>query len=241
MITHERQSVLSSEISAAHSQEGLFLALRRVTHEFSLQHVTLLSLNNPDEKLLSRMIVQSSVPEPYFAEFDRKRLLDKCAPADIIMQTKLPFCWSIGDPLPSRPFTIDSGIEDLQRRYGLITSVAMKLYSLEGERFVMRFDGARPRLTQVELNEIGMITLHAFDMFEKIRRNARKATPSPLTVRELEVVRWTAQGKTSAEIGQILTLSDHTVNAYMTNAIKKLDCVNRTQLVAKALRLRLIA
>ncbi|MNL83451.1 Regulatory protein SdiA [compost metagenome] len=54
------------------------------------------------------------------------------------------------------------------------------------------------------------------------------------------MVRWTAQGKTSAEIGQILTLSDHTVNAYMTNAIKKLDCVNRTQLVAKAIRLKLI-
>ncbi|MBO0142915.1 autoinducer binding domain-containing protein [Agrobacterium sp. Ap1] len=241
MITHERQSVLSSEISAAHSQEGLFLALRRVTHEFSLQHITLLSLNNPDEKLLSRMIVQSSIPEPYFAEFDRKRLLEKCALADIIIQSKLPFCWSIGDPLQSRPFPVDSAIEDLQRRYGLITSVAMTLHSLEGERFIMRFDGARPRLTQVELNEIGMITLHSFDMFEKIRRNERKAPPSPLTVRELEVVRWTAQGKTSVEIGQILTLSDHTVNAYMTNAIKKLDCVNRTQLVAKALRLRLIA
>ncbi len=215
--------------------------MRRVTHEFSLQHVTLLSVNNPDEKLLSRMIVQSSIPDAYFAEFDRKHLLEKCAIADIILQSKLPFCWSIGDPLPSRPFAIDSGIEDIQRRYGLITSVAMTLHSLEGERFILRFDGARPRLTQVELNEIGMITLHAFDMFEKIRRDQRKTAPSPLTTRELEVLRWTAQGKTSAEIGQILTLSDHTVNAYMTNAIKKLDCVNRTQLVAKALRLRLIA
>ena len=217
------------------------MALRRVTHEFSLQHVTLLSLNNPDEILLSRLVVQSSIPEQYIAEFDRKRLLEKCALAEIIVQSKLPFCWSIGDPLHTRPFIVDSGIEDLQRRYGLITSVAMTLYSLEGERFIMRYDGARPRLTQVELNEIGMISLHAFDMFEKIRRNERKAAPSPLTTRELEVVRWTAQGKTSAEIGQILTLSDHTVNAYMTNAIKKLDCVNRTQLVAKALRLRLIA
>ncbi len=217
------------------------MTLQRVAHEFSLQHVTLLSLNNPDEKLLSRMIVQSSIAEPYFAEFDRKRLLEKCTLADVIVESKLPFCWSIGDPLQSRPFSVDRAIEDLQRRYGLITSVAMTLHSLEGERFILRFDGARPRLTQIELNEIGMITLHAFGMFEKIRRTERKATPSPLTVRELEVVRWTAQGKTSAEIGQILTLSDHTVNAYMTNAIKKLDCVNRTQLVAKALRLRLIA
>jgi DNA-binding CsgD family transcriptional regulator len=241
MITLERQSVLSSEISAVRSQEGLFAALRRVTHEFSLQHVTLLSMNNPDEELLSRMVVETSVPDAFFAEFDRKRLLRKCPIGSFIEQSKLPFCWSIGDAPQSRTFDIDPATEDLQRRYTLITSVVMTLHSLEGERFIMRFDGARPRLTQVELNEIGMITLHAFDVFDRIRRSERKAAPAPLTTRELEVVRWTAQGKTSAEIGQILALSDHTVNAYMTNAIKKLDCVNRTQLVAKALRLRLIA
>ncbi|WJH40450.1 helix-turn-helix transcriptional regulator [Aliirhizobium terrae] len=143
----------------------------------------------------------------------------------------------------SRPAAseLDPAIEELQRRYDLITSVAMTLYSMDGGRFIMRFDGTRHRLTQVELNEIGMIMLHAFDVYDRIKRCERKAAPALLTTRELEVVRWTAQGKTSAEIGQILSLSDHTVNAYMTNAIKKLDCVNRTQLVAKALRLRLIA
>jgi len=83
--------------------------------------------------------------------------------------------------------------------------------------------------------------LHAFAVFDRIRRSEQASTFGPLTTRELEVVRWTAQGKTSSEIGKILSLSDHTVNAYMTNAIKKLDCVNRTQLVAKALRLRLIS
>jgi DNA-binding CsgD family transcriptional regulator len=241
MITLERQSVLSSEISAVHSQEGLFLALRRVTHEFSLRHVTLLSLHNPDEEFLSRMVVETSVPETFHQEFDRKRLLKKCPIAPIILNSKLPFCWSINDTIQTRGFELDPAIEELQRRYDLITSVAMTLFSLDGGRFIMRFDGTRHRLTQVELNEIGMIMLHAFDVYDRIKRCERQAAPALLTTRELEVVRWTAQGKTSAEIGQILSLSDHTVNAYMTNAIKKLDCVNRTQLVAKALRLRLIA
>jgi DNA-binding CsgD family transcriptional regulator len=241
MITLERQSVLSSEISAVHSREGLFLALGRVAHEFSLRHVTLLSMSNPDEEFLSRMVVETTVSDAYFSEFDRKRLLSKCPLAKVITDSKLPYCWSLGDPPQKRMLDVDPQIADLQRRYGLITSVAMSLRSIDGEHFIMRFDGTRPRLTQVELNEIGMITLHAFDMYDKIVRSERKATPSPLTMRELEVVRWTAQGKTSSEIGQILSLSDHTINAYMNNAIKKLDCVNRTQLVAKALRLRLIA
>ena len=65
--------------------------------------------------------------------------------------------------------------------------------------------------------------------------------PKTLTKREIEVIRWTSHGKTSSEIGQILSLSDHTINAYLNNAIKKLDCVNRTQLVAKAIRLKVIS
>ena len=61
-----------------------------------------------------------------------------------------------------------------------------------------------------------------------------------LTPRELEAIHWVANGKTSSEIALILSLSEHTVNTYVNNAIRKLDCVNRTHLVAKALRLRLI-
>jgi DNA-binding CsgD family transcriptional regulator len=90
-----------------------------------------------------------------------------------------------------------------------------------------------------EINELSMLSIQAFDVFDRLRRTA--SNTNVLSARELEVVRWTAQGKTSLEIGQILSLSDHTVNAYMTNAIRKLDCVNRTQLVAKAIRMKIIS
>jgi DNA-binding CsgD family transcriptional regulator len=91
----------------------------------------------------------------------------------------------------------------------------------------------------MEINELTMVVLHAMDAFTAVK-SAKASDYPPLSAREREVVRWTSQGKTSIEIGQILSLSDHTVNAYMTSAIKKLDCVNRTQLVAKAIRYKLI-
>ncbi|MDR6816625.1 DNA-binding CsgD family transcriptional regulator [Neorhizobium sp. 2083] len=186
------------------------------------------------------MIVETTLPAAYVQEFDRRRLLKLCPVAPIITKSALPFCWSIDDPESVRGFSVPAEMDDLQRRFEIISSVAMATHSIDGARFMLRFDGTRPRLSQVELNEIGMIVLHAFNVFDNIRRSTHTGTAGPLTTRELEVVRWTAQGKTSSEIGRILSLSDHTVNAYMTNAIKKLDCVNRTQLVAKALRLRLI-
>jgi DNA-binding CsgD family transcriptional regulator len=61
-----------------------------------------------------------------------------------------------------------------------------------------------------------------------------------LTAREREVLCWIAHGKTAAEVGIILGLSQRTVEAYIRDATEKLDTVNRVQAVVKALQLNLI-
>lgn len=58
-----------------------------------------------------------------------------------------------------------------------------------------------------------------------------------LTPREREVLRWTAAGKTSAEIGRILGVSTRTVNFHVAAILLKLDAVNKTQAVVKAVML----
>jgi LuxR family transcriptional regulator, quorum-sensing system regulator SolR len=55
-----------------------------------------------------------------------------------------------------------------------------------------------------------------------------------LTDREIEVLKWTADGKTSAEISTILSISDHTVNFHVKNAISKLGVANKTAAVVQA-------
>ena len=58
--------------------------------------------------------------------------------------------------------------------------------------------------------------------------------------RELECLKLTANGYTSEEIAQLLKLSVHTANQYLTNTAQKLNAVNRMHAVAKALRMGLI-
>jgi DNA-binding CsgD family transcriptional regulator len=238
MIPLERQSVLSREISAADSRVGILSALQRVASEFAFAHLTVLEAPKSDDPLLAPLIVESSLPDDYFREFDRLRLLRRSSMMARLSESAIPICWSIDDQVDE--LDLPREMIDLQRRYGIPTHLAMGLTSVDGTRFALHFAGARATPRQVEINELAMLSLQAFDVFDKFRRAATSAPSGILSSRELEVVRWTAQGKTSVEIGRILSLSDHTVNAYMTNAIKKLDCVNRTQLVAKAIRLKLI-
>lgn len=57
---------------------------------------------------------------------------------------------------------------------------------------------------------------------------------STLTAREVEVLRWTADGKTSREIGDIMSISEHTVNFHIKNSLLKLNASNKTAGVIKA-------
>jgi DNA-binding CsgD family transcriptional regulator len=58
--------------------------------------------------------------------------------------------------------------------------------------------------------------------------------------REIECLRWVAEGKTSIEISRIIDLSEHTVNHYLAACCRKLDAVNRVQAAVKAVRLGIV-
>lgn len=61
-----------------------------------------------------------------------------------------------------------------------------------------------------------------------------------LTPRELECLKWLAQGKSNSVIGDILNLSEDTVEFHVKNLYKKLDVTTRLQAAIKALELKLV-
>lgn len=61
-----------------------------------------------------------------------------------------------------------------------------------------------------------------------------------LSVREIDVLRWSADGKTALEVGAILNISERTANFHITNAIRKLGAANKTAGVIKAALLNLL-
>lgn len=62
-----------------------------------------------------------------------------------------------------------------------------------------------------------------------------------LTKKEIEVLNWIKEGKTSWEIGMILGISERTINFHINNIKNKLSCNNRCQAVAVALNSKLIS
>lgn len=61
-----------------------------------------------------------------------------------------------------------------------------------------------------------------------------------LSEREIDVLRWTADGKTSSEIADILYISERTVNFHVNNVIAKLGACNKTNATVRAAMLGLL-
>lgn len=61
-----------------------------------------------------------------------------------------------------------------------------------------------------------------------------------LTPRESECLGWVAQGKSSWDIGQLMAVSEHTVNFHLKNAMRKFDTASRVTAAVRAASLGLI-
>ena len=61
-----------------------------------------------------------------------------------------------------------------------------------------------------------------------------------LTERELAVLRWTGDGKTSSDISEIMGISESTVNFHVRNAVAKLGTANKLAATVKAAMLGLL-
>lgn len=62
-----------------------------------------------------------------------------------------------------------------------------------------------------------------------------------LTPKEVDCLEWCKEGKTNWEIGEILKISEKTVEFHMRNSMRKLGASNRVTAVVTGIRCGLIA
>ena len=133
-----------------------------------------------------------------------------------------------------------------QARFGYHTGIAIALHLPEGRHFFVGVDRDQPlpnhrgevdRMTA----DLCLFASHAQDAALRILLPSTPERDIPLlTPRELECLRWTMEGKTAWELGNILGISEQTAARHVNNATQKLGCVNKVQAAVKALRMNLI-
>lgn len=133
-----------------------------------------------------------------------------------------------------------------QARFGYVNGIAMSLHLPEGKHFTLGVDRDRPlpRDRQELTRLVADLQLFAVYAQEAATRllcpNVTEIVVPKLTLREVEVLQWTMEGKTAWEVGAILGISERTAVMHLNNAMHKLDAANKHHAVVKALKLGLI-
>lgn len=181
-------------------------------------------------------VIVTNWPSELISLYDQNRFLQTSPVLQRLRSHTVPFQFSTEDVASERK---DDRAKDLMARFGITTGAVFPVADISGRRAAVSMFGDGPQFNITQMMELAYIATHLYERIAEIRDDSSK-TSNNLSEREIDCLTWTAAGKTSAEIANILDLSEHTVNHYLNRATKKLMTVNRTQAVAKAIRTGLI-
>ncbi|MET1079301.1 MAG: LuxR C-terminal-related transcriptional regulator [Pseudomonas sp.] len=86
------------------------------------------------------------------------------------------------------------------------------------------------------LGALDYLAPHLHELFNRPGELNRCGLMAPeISRRELEVLQWAKEGKSNWDISHILSISERTVKFHFGNIFRKLDVLNRSQAIAKAM------
>lgn len=124
--------------------------------------------------------------------------------------------------------------------YSLLSGVSVPLHTANGEFAMMSIASSEPYQKTKEKIFVAtpytqLLITYLHERVKKVIRLGQIEEQIKLTKREQECLLWTAEGKTSWEVSQILNISERTIIFHLQNASVKLGVANRQQAIAKAI------
>jgi DNA-binding CsgD family transcriptional regulator len=222
-------------IAALENKYDAYAFLRQAARSHGFDYFALLTVLPEGERQIAGHLLLSNLPDAFIASYDGEGLAARNPFFAKLRRHTRPADWQNqeGD-------NCDPATKALMVQYGVTAALFLSVHDRVPHRGVAVFLGERRRPELRETAYLSLVTNAVFDRLADFGSLSIQGTEVRLTERERQTLQWAATGKTSAETGIILGLSEHTINQYVASACQKLRAVNRTQAVARAIRLRLI-
>ena len=214
------------------SVDDLGRLLEDVAGEHGFSHVAVFTMPSTDDGGTATRLLFSNWSDGFAKAYEHNGLHRFKLVVGALKADPMPFVWDIDtlygadepDPSPAARF-----LSGENYRAGVLFPV----HGLTAFNGALSFAGLACDLSDERLREFHLFAFAVFGMlaaasFEANRRN------NPLSVRERDCLKLAMLGKTSSEIGTILSLSEYTVSQYFTTAQRKIGASNRTHAVAMA-------
>jgi transcriptional regulator EpsA len=197
------------------------------------------SMTTPDPTQFSDLFLRDSSVAPGLLKAWEERRFQPVS-TDLAAEASVTSIGGLGSGIGSGPFS-----RELQR-VGATQLLSHGVHDADGRTlslftFACRPGSIGPR--QVYLAQLLAPAMHAAWVRTQVTRTPGASDKtqghSVLTVREQDILKWIYLGKSNFEIGAILKISPLTVKNHVQKILRKLNVVNRTQAIGKAMELRI--
>ncbi|MCF3640819.1 LuxR family transcriptional regulator [Rhizobium sp. TRM95111] len=224
---------METDLEKALNRVDFFRIFHMMALRYGFDHFGVVQVANEAETSnLAGRLVLHDLPAGLAETYDKRHRFSESDLFRSLHRSVIPTVWRTDEELRNGR---DSG---LLIQLGFDIALCVPAHATTGGRYAVVFLGDGDDIGRAEHQQLYYEAVCAFDYFHRTVL-ATKAGMG-LTPRETEILRWISYGKTASEIALIVSVSEHTVNSHTATILKKLDVVNRTQMVAKAIREQII-
>jgi LuxR family quorum sensing-dependent transcriptional regulator len=201
---------------------------------FGLTHVTSITLTGLGR---DATLLMNNRPQEYVDRYIEKNYLLRDPVVTELRNTLNPYTW--GDVQARRDLSKEErAIIDEAREFDARDGLVIPIATSSGSVSLFSACGREPNLSErarAALEIIGVYSQHAL---KRAIINAQRegASHTPLTPRELEILKRCKDGKSRPQIGEILSISPKTVEFHLRGIMDKLGASNQISAVVIALQ-----
>lgn len=218
-------------LQALNDDSQIFHAACQMAHELGFDYLAF-ATSTDYTGTLSHMEGTSNMPARWCKRYRAQGYVHQDPTVLHCLQSVVPLLWS--DPVYARAPTLHRDAW----AHGIRHGVSLAIHDTCGQMSMMSLIRRELAVSADEFClKAGDCLLLGNVLHQRLGGhvfNALDGVGDPLSSRELEMLRWSAQGKTAGDIGTILSLSERTVNFHINNAVKKLGTSNKTTAVVHA-------
>lgn len=227
------QSLLSAE-----TEIDLFAALTRAANELDFEYCAY-GMRMPLPISRPKLFMLNNYSQDWQQRYTQENYLIVDPTVAHGSCSVMPLVWTDKVFATCRPFWEDA------RAHGLRVGWAQSCHDAKGVGGLLTLARSHDNLSPKELGDrsLKMSWLAQAAHEGMAQRLVSKLMPEAavdLSAREIEVLRWTAEGKTSRDVSEIMRIAERTVNFHVNNSLIKLSSANKTAAAIKAAMLGLL-
>jgi LuxR family quorum sensing-dependent transcriptional regulator len=206
---------------------------------FGFDNFVITGLPNLKEKF-DQVVILKKWPVGWFDIYTREDYVRVDPVIRLCRNSVQPFEWSEA-PYDREKEPRAAEVMDRATDFRMRDGFCLPIHGINGYEACFSMSGVNLDLSPRTKPALHLMAMYAFERARLLLAPISHRTADLLTPREREALMWAAAGKSAADTGEILGITERTVTAHIVSACQKLDAANKTQAVARALQHKIIS